>query len=238
MKSNIGRNVPLFGLAIVAGILATSALLFSITLLASYRTLVTEQRPLLVVELATWPMPAKQQKQEPLPQTKPQHTKAVANESPPLPIPEPASKANKIVENIPRKAMKHATLDENSEAVEESAKPNLQPPQPPAFAKSAKNALPTPVPIFQLTQAPRFLHREEPVYPEVMRARGISGVVRLEALIDKEGRVRRVNILKSAGEQFDMAARNAVLASTFYPAKIDSEPVAVLLRLPVKFGLL
>ncbi len=70
-----------------------------------------------------------------------------------------------------------------------------------------------------------------------MRTQGISGIVKLEALIDKEGRVRKVSILKSAGKAFDEAARRAILASSFYPAEVEKKPVAVLLRLPVRFEL-
>ena len=98
--------------------------------------------------------------------------------------------------------------------------------------------MPTPVPFFTLTQAPQFLHKEEPVYPKIMRARSIAGLVKLEALIDENGRVRNVEVIKSAGEHFDHAAKQAMIKSTFIPAEVDGKPVAVLLRVPVKFKLL
>ena len=159
-----------------------------------------------------------------------------AKEAPPPPTPKPANK--KVAKERPLETVEPVLMDEIVADVEKVTEQTPSQPTSPTATQSMKNSLPTPVPIFQLTQAPSFLHREKPIYPEVMRVGGISGVVKLEALIDSEGRVREVNILKSAGEHFDEAAREAVLASTFYPAKIENEPVAVLLRLPVKFSLL
>ena len=71
-----------------------------------------------------------------------------------------------------------------------------------------------------------------------MRSSGVSGVVKLAVLIGKEGNVYRVKVLKSAGGAFDEAARTALLASTFIPAKMGGKNVAVELRMPVKFRLL
>ena len=112
----------------------------------------------------------------------------------------------------------------------------------PEPVKQARNAdtdsLPEPVPIFRLTDVPRFLHRETPVYPEAMRMTGSSGVVELAVLIDKFGNVRQVTVVKSAGELFDQAAIAAVWASTFIAARVDDQPVAAILKMPVKFRLL
>ena len=98
--------------------------------------------------------------------------------------------------------------------------------------------MPVPVPIFKLTEAPQFLHRENLIYPENMRSSGITGVVKLAVLIGKEGNVYRVKVLKSAGDEFDEAAKIALLSSTFIPAKMGKKNVAVELRMPVKFRLL
>ncbi|NOY62429.1 MAG: TonB family protein [Gammaproteobacteria bacterium] len=129
-------------------------------------------------------------------------------------------------------------IEEAVETTERVAEQSPVESTPPMLIEPTKETLPNPVPLFRLTQAPRFLHREIPVYPEIMRAQGVSGVVKLEALIDKEGRVRKASILKSAGKHFDEAAKQAILASSFYPAKVENKAVAVLLHLPVRFDLL
>ena len=238
---NITRSLPSAGIAVTSGILLTLGLLFFINVLANYRTQVTEPRPLLVVDLATWPMPVKQTETPPTPKPKKQPTpeKPASEKAPPPPKPEISPQATKRVKEIPPEPVVHEPIEKKvTEKIVEAAEPLPAEPTPPMLIEPTENALPTPVPIFRLTQAPRFLHRETPVYPETMRTQGISGIVKLEALIDKEGRVRKVNILTSAGKHFDQAARQAILASSFYPAEVENEPVAVLLRLPVKFDLL
>lgn len=224
-----------FGFATVTGIFVTLCLLLAINLLANYRAHSKEQRPLLVVELTTWPTPAKQE--APKPQQKPVHKKKATKKIAPPPEPELAPVAKKIVEEKPPEPVEPIPVEEIVQEVIEKVVEPIQS-LTPMLTGPMEKTLPTPVPIFRLTQAPRFLHRETPVYPDEMRRQGVSGVVKLEALIDKEGRVRKVSILQSAGENFDAAAKRAILASRFYPAKVERKPVAVLLRLPVKFSLL
>ena len=100
------------------------------------------------------------------------------------------------------------------------------------------DALPIPAPVFKLTQAPRFLHKEPLEYPESMRALDESGVVKLAILIDRYGVARKVTIIESAGKEFDNQAKKAILASRFFPAKIKEKPVASVLKLSVKFNLI
>ncbi|VAW87775.1 hypothetical protein MNBD_GAMMA16-240 [hydrothermal vent metagenome] len=237
MKS-MTRSLPSTGIAVTGGILLTLGLLFFINVLANYRTQVTEPRPLLVVDLATWPIPVKQTETPPTPKPEKQLTpeKLVSEK---VPQPEISPQATKRVKKIPPEPVMHEPIEKKvAEKIAEAAEELPAEPTPPMLIEPTENALPTPVPIFRLTQAPRFLHRKTLVYPETMRTQGISGIVKLEALIDKEGRVRKVNILRSAGKYFDEAAKRAILASSFYPAEVDNEPVAVLLRLPVRFDLL
>jgi len=103
---------------------------------------------------------------------------------------------------------------------------------------STDEGLPDAVPFFKLTESPQFLHRETPVYPESMRASGRRGVVILSVFIDKTGKVRKVTVLESGGEQFDIAAIHGMQASSFIPAKIDGKAVAVILKMPVEFRLM
>jgi len=240
MKSITSRDLPSAGLSITSGILLTLGLLFFISVLANYRTHTTELRPLLVVDLATWPMPVKQEKQppSPKPEKQPVDKKPIVKKTPSLPKPEISSHAKKRAKEILPEAVIHEPIEKMPKKIMGATDWHPAEPTPPMLTEPGEDTLPVPVPVFQLTQAPRFLHRETPVYPETMRTQGISGVVKLEALIDKEGRVRKVKILISAGKHFDEAARRAILASRFYPAKIENKSVAVLLRLPVRFDLL
>lgn len=240
MKNTINRAYPRIGIAMTAGILITLGLLLFINVLANYRAHAMETRPLLVVDLTAWPIPVKQEKQPPSPEPKkqPMPKKPLVKKPSPPPKPELSPQAKKVEEEMPPETVEHEPEEEIVEKIEETAEPAPAEATPPMLIEPAEDALPNPVPIFKLTQAPRFLHREIPAYPEAMRTQGISGIVKLEALIDKEGRVRKVKILKSAGKYFDEAAKHAILASTFFPAEVENKPVAVLLRLPVQFDLL
>jgi len=241
MKNMTNRRAfPSAGLAVISGILLTLSLLFFINVLANYRTQATEPRPLLVVDLTAWPTPIKQKEQPPAPKPEKQPTpkKPTSKKIPPPPTPDISPQAKKLIKEIPPEPVVHEPVKNIVEEIADIDKPLPTEPTSPMLIEPTEDALPNPVPIFQLTQAPRFLHRETPVYPETMRTQGISGTVKLEALIDKEGRVRKVNILTSAGKYFDDAARQAIMASRFHPAEVENKPVAVLLRLPVAFTLL
>ncbi len=116
--------------------------------------------------------------------------------------------------------------------------PLLDPePQAATVPSMPANVVPVPVPLFRLTAMPRFAHKELPVYPSDMLRGGKEAVVQLEVLIDKEGKVREITILHSAGESFDEAAKYAIRNSTFIPGQVAGEAVASLYRAPVTFKL-
>ena len=69
------------------------------------------------------------------------------------------------------------------------------------------------------------------MYPEALRALGKTGQVVLSVLIDKFGKVRNIAVVASDDEAFTQAAIAAVQASSFMPAKIDGDSVAVKLKL-------
>ena len=94
-----------------------------------------------------------------------------------------------------------------------------------------------PVPLFKLTNLPRFAHKVEPEYPLDMRSLGKEATVKLELLIDRNGKVRKVTVLSSGGLEFDDAATKAMLQSTFVPGNIEGESVAVRMRIPIRFSL-
>lgn len=96
---------------------------------------------------------------------------------------------------------------------------------------------PPPRPLHQVTAAPKFRDRAEPVYPESMRRDGREGVVVLEVEVDESGRAAAVTVAESAGPEFDAAAVAAVNASVFEPARIGDAPVRVRIRIPVTFRL-
>ncbi len=116
-----------------------------------------------------------------------------------------------------------------------------QPKQPVAAPANTdqkqQDVLTEPVPVYQLTGLPRFIHKEKPVYPASLRHQGREATVKLEIYIDANGQIRNIKLLKSAGPDFDQAAINAIHASTFAPGNVNGKPVPVLMRMPIRFKL-
>ncbi|HYU31147.1 MAG TPA: energy transducer TonB [Thermoanaerobaculia bacterium] len=75
----------------------------------------------------------------------------------------------------------------------------------------------------------------QPRYTELARRAGTQGVVILEAVIDKQGHVRDVRILKRLNMGLDEEAVAAVKEWTFEPARMGGRPVSVYYTLTVNF---
>ena len=83
---------------------------------------------------------------------------------------------------------------------------------------------------------PKLIHRVEPQYPRLAKQAGIQGDVVLEALLDKDGRVRNVAI-KSGHPSLAPAAREAVGQWVYEPTYLNGQPYPVLLTVKVEFRL-
>ena len=83
---------------------------------------------------------------------------------------------------------------------------------------------------------PRLIHRVEPEYPRLAKLAGIQGDVVLEALLDKDGRVRNVEA-KSGHPMLNEAAKEAVGQWVYEPTYLNGVPYPVLLTVTVEFRL-
>lgn len=86
-------------------------------------------------------------------------------------------------------------------------------------------------------KAPIKVESPPPQYTEIARKARIQGVVIVEAIIDKEGNVTNVKVLKGLPMGLDQAAVDAVKNWKFQPATLNSKPVAVIYNLTVNFTL-
>ncbi len=84
---------------------------------------------------------------------------------------------------------------------------------------------------------PEKIFYPSPQYTEIARKARIQGVVIVEAIIDKEGKVTNVKVLKGLPMGLDQAAVDAVSRWTFKPATLNGKPVAVIYNLTVNFQL-
>jgi protein TonB len=104
------------------------------------------------------------------------------------------------------------------------------PPPPPPPPPQA------PIRLHSGMQAPRKIVHVSPVYPRIARSARIEGVVILEAVIDAQGRVDRVGVLRSI-PQLDQAAMEAVRQWTFTPTLLNGVPVPIVMTVTVNFEL-
>ena len=86
-------------------------------------------------------------------------------------------------------------------------------------------------------EAPTLIQRVNPSYPELARRARLTGVVILEATIDRQGNVVDVNVLRGLGLGLDDAAKSAVEQWKYTPTFYNGRPVEVLLTVTVQFEL-
>jgi len=117
-------------------------------------------------------------------------------------------------------------------------------PPPPRHVQPVDTPPPAPPPPrplidveFGSQNAPRFLHREIPVYPLIARRLGKEGRVLLRLTIDERGNLLNVEVIEGAGYGLTEAAVEAVKKSTFTPAMVDGKAVPSKALLPIRFSL-
>jgi protein TonB len=81
------------------------------------------------------------------------------------------------------------------------------------------------------------IKKVEPKYPELAMRAGLEGKVWVKIWVDKEGRPKRVVILKSDAEIFNEPAVEAAKQWIFTPAYMNNGPVAVWVSIPFRFKL-
>jgi len=103
------------------------------------------------------------------------------------------------------------------------------PPPPPPAPKA-------PIRLHSGMQAPRKIDAVDPVYPAIARSARVEGVVILETVLDANGRVESVRVLRSI-PLLDQAAVDAVRQWRFTPALLNGMPVPVVMTVTVNFTL-
>ncbi|RMH20976.1 MAG: energy transducer TonB [Acidobacteria bacterium] len=81
------------------------------------------------------------------------------------------------------------------------------------------------------------IHSPQPLYTEEARAARVQGMVILQAIIDAQGSVADVKLLKGLPHGLAESALDTVRRWKFKPATRDGQPVAVYFNLTVRFSL-
>jgi protein TonB len=107
---------------------------------------------------------------------------------------------------------------------------DIPPPPPPAPAPPR-----APVRVGGQIQAPALTRRVEPVYPDLAVSARIRGVVILEAMVNKDGRVVEVRVLRTASTLLDEAAITAVRQWQYRPLVLNGLPEPFVLTVVLTF---
>ena len=106
------------------------------------------------------------------------------------------------------------------------------------YAVASGPRMPLPPGVYSqssVTEQPQLLNRPDLRYPDSLRAAGTFGGVVVVAIVDSTGHVdsASVRIVYSSSPGFEAPAREAVLASTYAPGRINGRAVPVML--PIQF---
>ena len=105
-----------------------------------------------------------------------------------------------------------------------------------AAASNLPPAAGQPVRVGGNIKVPTKIHDVRPVYPEAALAARVTGVVVLEALINLDGGVRDVRVLRGI-PALDAAAAEAVRQWRFEPTYLNGVAVPVIMTVTVSFNL-
>jgi periplasmic protein TonB len=94
-----------------------------------------------------------------------------------------------------------------------------------------------PIPVGGNVVAPVKLSTPQPQYTEIARRARIEGIVIVQAIIDKEGNVTNVKVLKPLTMGLSEEAAKAIKNWKFKPATLNGKPVDVYYNLTVNFKL-
>ena len=88
------------------------------------------------------------------------------------------------------------------------------------------------------TKAPRIVKRVEPQYTEEARAARIEGTVLVRGVVDENGRVQKITVVRKLGHGLDEKAVECVGQWQFEPAMRNGEPTPVQVNVEINFRLL
>jgi len=105
----------------------------------------------------------------------------------------------------------------------------------PAISQESSKATGPPYRVGGEISRPEILSSTHPVYTELARRARVTGTVIVEAVIDEQGNVTDIRVLKGLPMGLDRAAVEAIKEWRFKPATLQGKPVSVYYVLTVNF---
>ena len=116
------------------------------------------------------------------------------------------------------------------------AVPNAAPPPPPPPVKKEEPKGPQRIPVGGNVQQAKLVRQPRPVYPPLAKQARIQGVVKLNAIISRDGTIQNLTVL-SGHPLLVPAAMEAVKQWVYAPTLLNGEPVEVVTQIDVNFTL-
>ncbi len=101
---------------------------------------------------------------------------------------------------------------------------------------SVQNRLTEAFAMSESTQRPRPVQQQSPVYPASLRRQGISGVVKVEMVVDARGRVVNPRVIESAHPAFNQPALEAIAQWRFEAGQRGGRKVPFKIVIPIRFS--
>lgn len=199
--------------------------------------------PLRMLHVIAAPM-GMARKSEPPRQKSVAHATSIKTTSHPFVEPEfrqPAKIPNAILtdESVPPATLAGPAVSGDTDGVpwgtgvSSSVIPKLPAPKPAPLVEATRHA---PIRVGGVVQAARIVTQVMPVYPAPARKARISGTVRLEAVIGRDGMIQSLQVI-SGHPWLAQAALDAVRQWVYRPTLLNGEPVEVLTQIDVNFKL-
>ena len=179
------------------------------------------------------PPPARSMPAPSVPPVKPEPPAPAPTEPTPAESPEPEPPAPTLPEPTPAEStpseLPAPTPGPPTTSESEPSPPAAEPTPPEAPLPTPGDLVPHP------DQPPRIIEKVQPVYPAIARTRRLSDTVILRVLVDENGQVLEVEVVRAKYPFFRAAAVEAVRKFRFAPARHRGVPVKSWIIVPIRF---
>lgn len=138
---------------------------------------------------------------------------------------------------LPVQGNQASTVNLNLEVGSVSETVTITAARPATIAAPTTTAAPPAIRVGGMVQPAMLLKRVPPVYPEDLRAQGISGTVHLVAIISKQGTLTEIRTLSSPAPGLTTAAMEAASRWQYQPSTLNGEPIQVMTNIDIAFEL-
>jgi len=136
-----------------------------------------------------------------------------------------------LVAGTPARVDAHMAIGQVSEVV------TVQGGYGPASSAAPANGTPHRIRVGGMVQMAQLVHQAHPDYPADLQAAGVQGVVRIRAIISKQGTVLHAQVINTVDPRLAQLALDAVNQWVYKPTLLNGEPVEVITTIDIDYTL-